>query len=124
MNRQADLDYWLIEWHHWARGWRPTAEPTCGSMWRGVKSSRQWEDTMDIADRNQHAAAVKLIDFCVNEMNDVYRTALQLQARNLATGRQVWTSPRLPNDLESRAQLLGLARQALMCRLASSGLIE
>lgn len=78
---------------------------------------------MDIADRNQHAAAVKLIDFAVNEMEPAYRTALQINARNLATGVQVWTSPRLPTDLESRAQLLGLARQALILRLASAGLI-
>lgn len=113
----------LIDWHHWARRWSPHAEPTTGAMWRGVKSSRQWEDTLDIADHAQHSATMTAIDFAVSEMAPAYRTAIQIHARNLATGVTVWSSPRLPTDLQSRAQLLGLAKQALSASLAKAGLL-
>jgi len=114
----------LIDWHHWAKRWTPHAEPTTGAMWRGVKSSRQWEDTLDIADQSQHNATMQVIEFAVSEMEPTYRTALQINARNLATGVSVWSSPRLPTDLQSRAQLLGLARQELSAKLAKAGLLE
>jgi hypothetical protein len=114
----------LIDWHHWAKRWTPHAEPTTGAMWRGVKSSRQWEDTLDIADQSQLNATMQAIEFAVSEMEPTYRTALQINARNLATGVSVWSSPRLPTDLQSRAQLLGLARQELSAKLAKAGLLE
>jgi len=114
----------LIDWHHWAKRWTPHAEPTTGAMWRGVKSSRQWEDTLDIADQSQLNATMQAIEFAVSEMEPIYRTALQINARNLATGVSVWSSPRLPTDLQSRAQLLGLARQELSAKLAKAGLLE
>ena len=113
----------LIDWHHWSKRWTPHAEPTTGAMWRGVKSSRQWEDTLDIADQAQHNATMQAIEFAVSEMAPTYRTALQINARNLATGVSVWSSPRLPTDLQSRAQLLGLARQELSTKLAKAGLL-
>jgi hypothetical protein len=119
----TDLNDLLIDWHHWAKRWSPHAEPTTGSMWRGVKSSRQWEDTLDIADQSQHNATMQAIDFCVGEMEPAYRTAIGIHARNLATGVSVWSSPRLPSDLQSRAQLLALAKQALSASLAKAGLL-
>ena len=73
----------LIDWHHWSKRWTPHAEPTTGAMWRGVKSSRQWDDTLDIADQAQHNATMQAIEFAVSEMAPTFRTALQINARNL-----------------------------------------
>lgn len=120
---QETLNQLLIEWHHWGRGWQLQNSHRCSAMFQAVKSSRQWDDGLDIAERTLHDSTMKLLDFQVMELAPNYRTALQLQARNLATGRNVWSSPRLPTDLASRAQLLGLARQALSAKLVLAGIL-
>lgn len=53
-----------------------------------------------------------------------YLTALQFQARNLYTGKQVWTSPRLPLDPMERGVLLMEARNILLKGLARAGIMN
>ena len=117
------LDSLLSEWHRWAQGFSPVAGHGTSAMFTGVRSSRQWDSQDDVNDGGMHNTQMKAIDFNVGELCDVYRTALQFNARNLATGRAVWTSPRLPTDLETRAQVLGLARSALIARLRDAGVV-
>ncbi len=117
------LDSLLSEWHRWAQGFSPVAGHGTSAMFTGVRSSRQWDSQDDANDGGLHNTQMKAIDFNVGELCDVYRTALQFNARNLATGRAVWTSPRLPTDLETRAQVLGLARSALIARLRDAGVV-
>jgi hypothetical protein len=54
---------------------------------------------------------------------DVYRTILQIHARNLSTGRSVWISARLPQDPASRAAILADARAALCIKLRVDGVL-
>jgi len=113
----------LAEWHRWARGFQIVASHGTSAMFSGVRSSRQWDSENEVIDGTLHDQTMRAFDFHVNELDHVYRTALQIQARNLVTGKSVWASPRLPNDLESRAQVLGLARAALLSRLSAAGIV-
>lgn len=120
---QQTLDDLLAEWHRWARGFQAVPGHRTSAMFQGVRSSRQWDSANDVIDGSLHDQTMRAFDFHVNELEPVYRTALQIQARNLVTGKSVWSSPRLPNDIESRAQLLGLARVALLSRLTVAGIV-
>lgn len=120
---QAILNDLLVEWHKWAKGWLGVASHGSCAMFAGVKTSRQWDSENDISGETLHHEQMKSFDFEVMELEPVYRTALQINARNLATGSNVWKSPRLPNDLQSRAQLLGLARTELLKRLERAGVL-
>ena len=121
---QRRLDDLLIAWHKWAKGYQHVGGINSSPAFRDAKTSRGWDTVADIVDGEIHHSVMESIDFNVMQLEPDYRTALQIQARNLATGRYVWTSPRLPNDIESRAQLLGLARVALIARLMSAGVLE
>lgn len=120
---QQLLDNLLAEWHRWAKGFQIVSAHKSSAMFQGVRSSRQWDTENEVIDGTLHDQTMRAFDFNVNELEPVYRTALQFQARNLATGKSVWSSPRLPDDLESRAQLLGLARVALLNRLTVAGIV-
>jgi len=79
-----------------------------------VTSSRQWDSTHEVLDRDVDSTRLKTIDFYISEMIPDYRTSLQIQARNLATGANVWTSARLPKDDLARIELLCKARALLI----------
>ena len=117
------LDGLLQDWHRWSKGFQIVASHGTSAMFAGQRSSRQWDSENEVTDSTLHSQTMREFDFHVMELIPEYRTALQIQARNLVTGRQVWISPRLPNDIESRAQLLGLARSALLVRLISAGIV-
>lgn len=117
------LDALLIDWHIWCSNFRQVAQ--CGScaMFTDVKSSRQWQDADEVLDNAKHNSTMKAIDFHVNELEPNHRTALQIKARNLATGVSVWTSARLPADPEARTVILMQAKSALLARLSAAGVM-
>lgn len=121
---QNQLDQLLAAWHKWAQGYRYGSDINSSPIFRNSKSIRGYDTVQDIVEHEIEHSVMELVDFYVNEMEPNFRTALQINARNLVTGRSVWTSPRLPNDIESRAQLLGLARMALVGKLVAAGVIE
>lgn len=121
---QRTLDELLASWHKWAKGYQHVGGINSSPMFRDTKTSRGWDTVADIVDGEIHHSVMESIDFHVMQLQPDYRTALQIQARNIASGCSVWTSPRLPNDVQSRAQLLGLARMALILRLVSAGIME
>jgi len=117
------LDDLLAEWHRWAKGWQDVSAPKTSAMFSAVKISRQWDSEDDVLDGSIHNAQMKAFDFHVNELQPLQRTALQINARNLVTGRSVWTSARLPQDIEARAIILRDARNDLMKRLVCAGIL-
>lgn len=128
---QRRLDDLLIAWHKWAKGYQHVGGINSSPAFRDAKTSRGWDTVADIVDGEIHHSVMESVEYAINgdsngqgAMEPDYRTALQIQARNLATGYSVWISPRLPNDIESRAQLLGLARMALIVRLVGAGVME
>ncbi len=122
-SQQYALNELLAEWHRWASGWSGVAEHGSCAMFSNVKSSKQWDSADDVIGSDLHNGQMKTIDFHVNELEPLYRTALQIQARNMVTGRSVWTSARLPQDLVERAIILQNARNDLQNRLTQAGIL-
>ena len=126
---QSLIDGLLIQWHEWARKYQIVSGYGKSPMFQDAPSSRQWDSEHDVLDHDVGSHTVRAVEFAINgsdkgegAMIEVYRIALRTQARNLSTGYSVWKSPRLPNDLESRAQVLGLARAELIIRLGKVGI--
>jgi hypothetical protein len=117
------LDDLLSRWHHWSKGYIPIHTCSADPMFRNAKSPHSshsaGEVTDDQTERNQMAA----VDFNVGEMKDPHRSAIYIHARNCYTGRNVWLSPRLPQDPMERARILGEAKTILIGKLLSAGVM-
>ena len=117
------LDALLTDWHCWASNFRHVSQSGSCAMFTDVKSSRQWQDADEVLDNAKHNLTMKALDFHINELEPNYRTAIQIKARNLFTGRSVWTSARLPTDPQARAVILMTAKNLLMARLSAAGVM-
>jgi len=117
------LDSLLADWHHWASNFKHVAQSGSCAMFTDVKSSRQWQDSDELHDASKHNSTMKAIDFHVDQLEPAHRTAIQIKARNLVTGVNVWTSARLPKDPQARAEILMQAKSALLARLSAAGVM-
>lgn len=116
------LNSLLADWYQWAKGYKYAAGINSSPMFRECRSNhRQWASLEDLADEDKSHMA--LMDAIIMAMIDTHRTALQIQARNLCTGRSVWTSARLPNSVEVRARILADARTSLTLKLMGAGIL-
>ena len=116
----ALIDDLLLSWHRWSDKWSPCVGHGSCAMFTDVKSSRQFDSEGEVADASLHNTQMKAVDFHVSEMCDVYRTALQICARNLRTGAAVWRSPRLPEDVEKCRELVTAAKVELLGRMGNA----
>jgi hypothetical protein len=117
------FDDLLCQWHHWSGGYRAIADVGSSPMFNQCRSGRQYDSQYELAEQALDNDAMKSVDFHVYELPPEQRTAIQINARNLVTGRNVWRSVRLPQDVVSRAILLAGARAALMCKLVDAGIL-
>ena len=117
------LDELLADWFKWSNAYQAVAAHGSSAMFTGVKSSRQFDSEDDVIDAGLHNGKMEAVDFHVNQLIPLHRTALGLQARNLSTGYSVWRSARLPEDVAQRAAILGEARGLLMARLVTAGVM-
>lgn len=117
------LDDLLREWHKWAKGYQAVGDIAPSPMFRNAKSSRGWDSLDVIVDETIDSATMESMNFHVFELQPEHRTAIQLHARNMATGVAVWSSPRLPQCPFARAALLGEAKVKLLARLVAAGVI-
>lgn len=117
------LDDLLADWFKWSNAYQAVAAHGASAMFTGVRSSRQFDSENDVIDAGLHNGKMESIDFHINQLIPLHRTALGMQARNLSTGYQVWKSARLPDDVAQRAAILGEARGLLMARLIGAGVM-
>lgn len=119
-----NLNNLLCGWHKWSAGHSMVyGFPSVSSSCRGARASRQYDDANGSLDAHIDAVLMEAVDAVVYAIADPWRTALSVQARNLATGARVWTSPRLPVCPDARRVLLAEARGKFVKGLASAGLI-
>ena len=120
---KAILDDILSRWHRWAKGF--SAVPVAGAdpMFRQACSSRQWDRSDDVIDAVIEVKIMESVDFQVSEMADPHRTAIHINARNCFSGVSAWSSPRLPTDPIERGIVVMEARNMLMRRLMTAGVI-
>jgi len=114
----------LSRWWSWAKDDRTARGfPSESAFARQYCASRQYDDEnlalhSDLEDRFMRA-----IDATVDAIAQPFRTALAINARNIATGMAVWASARLPSDELARAFLVHDARALLVKRLREQGLL-
>lgn len=118
----------LSRWHAHCQGYSagkgyPSADAAC----KHAQTSSAWDGWNGAQDE---ATIRKIMEQFDAAMWDIpnhpqpYLTALQFQARNLYTGKNVWQSPRLPADEIERGVLLLEARNRLLRGLARRGVMS
>jgi len=125
MNNDIDnlLNDLLVSHHNWARRTRfgkgyPGQSMTCKS----ARASRQYDDENGALDSGLEDSRMEAFDAVLYRIPQPFLTALQFQARNMATGIYVWASPRLPINPFERQVLLLEARNKIMKELAFDGI--
>lgn len=100
----------LVLWWRAERDWTPVEgfPVECPST-RGWRASRQYDDGNGAQDTDQRGMLIRHIGQVVAQIEQPYRTALYMVARNRASGTNVWRSPRLPEDATKRAELVAEA---------------
>ena len=120
------MDGVLADWHRWCQGYRYAADIGSSAMFRNAKTPRgpgEKGDEEEIIDARLRDSKMEAANAQIVQLTPLQYTAIQINALNLATGRSVWTSARLPTDIKERAMLLADARTALMVRLIEVGVI-
>lgn len=127
----AILDDLLSRWHHWMKG-KPLngVDRLDDPAFRDAQNRSGWDSSSDIIDADLMAHTMRAIDFQVSGdsrgqggMPEPYRAAIYILARNCYTGRKVWMSPRLPQDLIERGIVIMEARNILTRRLIAAGVM-
>lgn len=118
----AILDDLLSRWHGFCRGYQQGVQ-AASPMFRGATRSKGEQFLEAIAEDQHWNGVFAAMDFHVGEMEDPYRTAIYMNARNCYTGRSVWLSPRLPSDPMERAAIVSVARSQLITKLIRAGVM-
>lgn len=114
----------LARWHSWSAGHGyGMGYPTTNAACRMTRASRQYDDANGGLDAQIDNVLMEAVDAVVNAIAQPWCTALQIQARNLHTGRAVWLSPRLPVCPRLRGQVLATARTKFLDGLAKAGML-
>ena len=115
----------LRRWHaHCLANSPGTGYPSVDSACRYSRTSRQYDYENGAMDASVDSKIMEGVDGVMWNIQQPYLTALQFQARNLFTGKHVWTSPRLPIDPQERAVILMEARNILLRGLAKAGVMN
>ena len=98
------LDDLLSRWHSWNASYELTSTPSTSPMFRQAKSSRGWDSASEIIHDEAESATMERVDFVICGMQEPHRSAVYAHARNLCTGKKVWSSQRVSTeDLGIRA---------------------
>lgn len=120
----ASLDAHLMLWHSWARGEHVgQGYPSEAAGMKMYRPSRQYDYENGAIDGDVDSTIAAAIEAAVEEMRDPHRTCLRIEARNLATGVRVWVSARLPMCPVERSVIRMEARNQLLRKLQSLGLL-
>ena len=125
-DQSAHLDHLLACWHAWMRADRGVRGFNSRALLIGdTRAMRvQYESQLERQDDEHDALQCRQIHHEVEQMGDPHRTAIYMDARNIANGLAVWNSPRLPRDPKERAIVVHFAREVLVLRLVSAGVME
>ena len=120
---EESLDDLLRRWHlSSVRADVGLGYPAENVSCRPFKTSTQYDAENGSLDARIDAILLTGVGHCIERMVDPWRTAIYINARNLAIGLSVWTSARLPSDDMARAIVVAEARTQLLRLLQSDGL--
>lgn len=114
----------LARWHAHCAGYtQGKGYPSGDAVCRDADTTSAWDWWNGSVDKDVDRKIMDAFDAAIWAIPQPHLTALQFQARNLYTGKQVWRSMRLPADDQERAVILVEARTMLLKALASGGVI-
>lgn len=121
------IDELLILWHRHRAGYRMASgysgsDSTC----RDYRTPTHWDWQNGATDARADAITAKGVEEAAALVPNTpkrWNTALAFEARNLASGASVWTSPVLPRDPEELAILVLEARNMLARELIRAGVL-
>ena len=114
----SDIHDMLVLWHRRESLWNPTeGYPIECPSTAGYRASRQYDSDNGAAESDHSSRLVRHIDSVIESMDDPYRMAIKLFARNRATGASVWRSPRLPQDQQEVAEITQEALEIFSMRV-------
>lgn len=120
----ARLNELLADWHAWSAGHAYSlGYPCVSAACRQARCSRQYDDSNGSLDAHVDAVVMEAVDAVLDGIGQPWRTALSVQARNLSTGMQVWSSPRLPVNQVARLTMLAEARNKFAQALARADIL-
>lgn len=106
--------WWRFERSHDLSGMGyPKISPSCA----GYRASRQYDDTNGADDTDAMGKLAIHIGQAVDRVDQPWRTALYMTAKNNALGLSVWTSARLPEDKDARAEMVADAMEKFCLEL-------
>ena len=102
----------LVLWWRAESQWTPVEgyPMECPST-RGWRASRQYDDHNGAQETDERGLLIRHIGQVVASIPQPYRTALYMVARNRALGESVWSSARLPENQDERAEVVADAVQ-------------
>lgn len=114
----------LARWHAHCSGYSAgKGYPSGDAVCRHADTTSAWDWWNGSMDKAVDSKIMEAFDAAIWTIPQPYLTALQFQAKNLHTGKQVWRSMRLPTDERARILILVEARAMLLKVLAKGGLI-
>lgn len=114
----------LVRWHRWNVTTPPeTGFYTVNTSCKLYRPSRQYDWENGASDAEVETSIMEGVENCINQLGITDRTAIMLNARNLATGASVWQSPRLPVDPLERMHLVLHARARLIIVMECEGML-
>ncbi len=124
------IDSLNADWHRWSAGYKPIQTVTACSMFKDAKSPKHWDTTADIDDAVIHQSTMDAMDFAIlgdkqshGGLQEPYRAAVTVYARNLCVKACVFTNPRLPKDPLERAKITGEGINILIKQLKIAGIL-
>ena len=115
---QHAIDDALRLWHLWAASGKPVeGYPTECPSCQMSRAARRQDSQYDDAESSHAANLAQLIDNVISQIADPHRTALALNARNIACGWNLWASARLPDDRIEREAIVSEARAMFIRRM-------
>lgn len=115
------LDGILQDWHAASRAEPLVPERTECVTFAHHATNRGADFEHEIAEESIDATRMQAIQFHIDQLSPLHRTALEFEARNLNARVKVWRSARLPEDKAAREAVIKAARDDLMRRLANDG---
>lgn len=114
---------WLYRWHKWAKHDEQAIGYSCTAPgFDQYRSAYHWRDNGD-AEISVDNAEIESFDSIMQQIKQPHATALMILARNLYTGKNVWSSPRLPKDRHELDSLITCARIELLYLMDKRGLL-
>jgi len=114
----------LSRWHRWSCQFAYVAGyDTVSPAMEQFRASRQYDSENGALDQDVENVIMAAVDACIDRVPQPYRTALGINARNLCTEANVWSSARLPQDSMQRALMVAEARALLADVLRTRGML-